>query len=306
MFRTSEIATLALAMSLPIAACEGNTTATEYGTVSLKLTDGNGPEITEARVTFTDIYLQGDNGEADPPGTRTYLMEDGNEEYELTNLQGAVADLVTGAEVPEGDYGQLRIVLGDACIVTSDGVYSSSPEYTACGEPSGTINMTSTQNSGLKVLLHGLHVVGGSQEVLLLDFVVNESFIRQAGNSNHYNFHGVVHGADISLTGGLTAALVLADTVELPGEMGLGDFSATMIPAEGDSARVLFADNGSGVYEVNFGYEQPDMSYTLRLNGPDGLVFTSDPAAEQTLTLSSGETGTVSWTVTSATAAETP
>ncbi len=300
MFRTSGLAALAVALILPLAGCDGNTTANDYGTVSLKLTDANGDEIQEAWVTFTDIYLQGDDGEADPPGTRVYLLEDSDQEFELTSLAGAVADLATGADVPEGDYGQLRVVLGDACIITGAGVFSSSPDYTKCGEPTGTINMTSTGNSGIKVLLHGLHVTGGTQQILLLDFVVNESFLHETGNPNRYNLHAVVHAADISVTGGFDITLADPDAL-LPSPFTPADFSVTMTPAEGDEETAAFTDDdGDQVFEAHFQYEQPGMDYTLTLNGPAGVTFTTEPAAVQTLTLGSAQAQTVAWVITAA------
>lgn len=292
--RTMGIAALALALTLPMAACDDGTDA-EFGEVSILLTDANDSEISEAWVTFTDIYLQGENGQADPEGSREYLLEGGLEEHELTSLAGEVENLVVGQTVAAGSYGQLRVVLGDACIVTPDGVFSSSTEYTKCGTPTGDINLTSTDESGWKVQLNGL-TVGGDQEVILLDFLVDESFFRQTGNANKYNLFPVIKGADVGLTGGFAVSLADPDGL-LPDGTGLDAFSVTMEPAEGDVETVAFvlADE---VYGADFDYELPGQSYTLTLVAPDGLTVTVDPVSPQVVELTSGETVVIEWVIT--------
>lgn len=296
--RTMGLATLVLALTLPLASCDGGT-GSEFGTVSLMLTDANESGISEARVTFTDIYLQGESGESDPESGRVYLMQDGLEEHELTSLSGKVAELVVGATVPAGSYGQLRVVLGDACIVTPDGVFSSSASYTSCGTPTGTINLTSTSTSGWKVQLNGL-VVQGSQEVVLLDFIVDESFFRAtAGPANLFTLNPVIKGADISLTGGFAVTLADPDGL-LPEGRTLDEFSVMMEPAEGDAETVPFALDGDA-FTAAFDYEMPGQAYQFTLIAPDGLAITVTPASPASLELDSGETGTVDWVITDVT-----
>lgn len=295
--RTKGFATLALALTLPVAACDSGTDA-EFGSISLMLTDANESEITEAWVTFTDIYLQGENGESDPEGSREYLLQDGLEEHELTSLQGEVAALVEGVTVPTGSYGQLRVVLGDACVVTPDGVYSSSQDYVKCGTPTGQINLTSTGTSGWKVLLNGL-VVEGSQEILLLDFVVDESFFRAtAGPAGLFTLNPVIKGADISLTGGFVVSIADPDAL-LPEGRTLDELSVTMQPAEGDAETVVFAyDADAEAFLAAFEYELPGQAYEFTLVTPEGLSVTVAPASPATLELASGQTATLDWIIT--------
>ena len=298
--RMKGLGVLALALTLPLAACDDGNNP-EFGTVSLLLTDAADPEITEAWVTFTDIYLQGEGGDEDPADGRVYLFEDELHEFELTELQGEVAELVEGEEIPTGTYGQLRVVLGNACIVTADGsVYSSSESYTQCGTPDGRINLTSADESGWKVLLNGLEVDGG-QEVVLLDFMVDQSFFMAAGASGQYVLSPVIHGGEVTLTGGFDVSL--SDPDDLLTETGftLADFSVTMTPAEGDAETEAFLDDDEdGLFTADFEFETAGQSYTFLLEGPDGLEWTVEPAAEQTLELDSGETVDIDWVITSA------
>lgn len=301
--RTRGIATLALALTLPVAACDDGTD-TEFGSVTIQLTDAPGEEILEAWVTITDIYLQGETGEADPAGSRVYLLEDAVETHELLSLANDVENLVVGQEVPTGTYGQLRIIISDGCILTADGsVYTSSPAFDRCGTGTGTLQMPSFEQTGAKVLLNGLQVDGG-QQILLLDFNVEDSFGRAAGLSNMWVMQPVIHASDISLTAGVEVTLS-AGEVELPVGFELSDFSATLDPMVGDSSRVTFVEGDTqGVYEVSFRFLLPDNGpFEVRLNSPDALVVTVDPDAAATLNLTSGETGSVDWVLQSATEA---
>lgn len=295
--RTKGFAALALALTLPVAACDSGTDA-DFGKVSLMLTDANESEITEAWVAFTDIYLQGGDGEADPEGGREYLLQDGYEEYELTDLQGAVATMVEGVTVPAGHYGQLRVVVADACAVTPDGVYSSSEDYIACGTPTGVVNLTSTGTSGWKVLLNGLEVQG-DQEVVLLDFVVDESFFREtSGSGTHFVLNPVIKGALMELTGGFAVTLDDPDAL-LPEGRTLDEFGVTMQPAQGDAETVDFVADGEGnPFVAGFDYEMPGQSYEFTLNAPADLTVTVAPASPSTLELASGEVGSLDWVIT--------
>jgi hypothetical protein len=291
--------TAALALVGAIAGCDDATDA-RFGSVSILLTDAPG-EVVEAWVTITDIYLQGRGGEDDPPGGRVYLMQGGDETHELLSLSNSVAELVSGQEVPTGHYGQLRVVLSGGCIVTAGGeVYASSTGYDLCGARTGTLHMPSFGQSGAKVLLHGLQVTSGEQAILL-DFDVSQSFGHQAGASGMWVMNPVIHGAEVTLTSGVAVTLG-AGEVTLPEGFGLGDFSATLTPAEGDTSRLAFG-LVDGVYRANFRYLIPTNGpFQVRLNVPTGLSAEVTPASPQSVSPASGETATVNWVLQSATA----
>ena len=307
--RTKGSAMLALLLLLPLAACDTGTDA-EFGSMSILLTDAVDDEVTEAWVTITDIYLQEESGEMDPENSRVPLMEDAEETVELTSLANQVSGLVHGVTVPAGTYDQLRLVISDGCIVVNDGsaetIYRSSPGYDWCdpdeGEPSyATLHMPSYAQSGAKILLHHYEVTNGEHSILL-DFDVSESYGRLAGNSGMWVMHPVIHWAEVSLTGAAEVTLS-AGEVELPGETGLDDFSATLTPTEGDPKTEAFAYNDTDdVYEVLFDFLIPDNGpFEIELMAPEGLTVTVDPASPQIVEPGSGETVTVDWTLQSAT-----
>lgn len=302
--RTKGIATLALLLTLPVAACD-NGMDTEFGTMSIQLTDAAGDQVVEAWVTFTDIYLQAEAGDNDPEGSRYYLLQDGSETEELLSLADTVADLVVGQEVPTGTYGQLRVVISDGCVITDENtVFSSSPDYDLCGTNSdgtvGILQMPSFAETGVKVLLNGLEVTGG-QQILLLDFDVSQSFGRDAAASNMWVMQPVIHTSDISLTVGIAVTLSASDGT-LPAGYTLGDFSATMVPTIGDQSTVDFTGaEGDETFDAAFRFLLPDNGpFDVQLNSPDGLFVDVSPDSPVTVSPASGETAEVNWVIESA------
>ncbi len=187
---------LALAAATVLASCgdgagPGGTTA-----LSIRLTDAPG-DIQHAFVTVTEIHLIGEDGRL--------VLRDEPYTTDLLTLAGTTTDLVTEAEVPSGTYTELRLVISGACIAVENesggtDIYTTT-EYDSdpCGGPAtGTLIAPSFSQSGLKVVLDAsaLEIVG-AQKILLVDFDVEQSFGRQAGQSGRWVMHPVVTGGEI-------------------------------------------------------------------------------------------------------------
>jgi hypothetical protein len=287
---------LMLALALPMTACDDVATDSRHGTVSVLLTDAPG-DVVEAWVTFTDIYFQGQGGEDDPPMGRVYLLEDGDETHELLSLANSVAEVVRDAVVPTGTYGQLRVVISDACIVTEAGaVYASSADYDLCGPRTGTLHMPSYRQTGLKVNLNGFQVTSGDH-ALLLDFDVSQSFGHQAGASGMWVMTPVIHGAAIQHAAAIEATLSAGEVV-LPDTVALSDFSVTLTPAEGDVLNAAFQEVDQ-VFVARFPYLIADNGpFELRVIAPEGFTVEVDPSSPRTESVASGETVRVDWVIT--------
>lgn len=307
--RAKGMATLALLLTLPVAACD-DTTDTQFGSVSIQLTDAPGDHVVKAWVTITDIYLQEEPGDADPADSRFYLLENASETHELLSLANDVATLVAGATVPAGTYGQLRIAISEGCLITdANEVYASpgyevyaSPDDDGCVTPDGELQMPSYRDSGVKVLLNGLDIAE-DQENVLLDFDVSQSFGKATGNGTRWVMDPVIKGAEVSLAAGVDVSLS-DGTVTLPSGYSLGDFDAMLTPnGGGDAAGVAFTDDDSdGVFEVSFRFLMPeDGPFEVHLIGPDGLDFTVNPATPAWPSPAAGETARVDWVLQSAT-----
>jgi Domain of unknown function (DUF4382) len=190
---------LALAALTALASCGDGAGPGGTTDLSIKLTDAPG-DIQHAFVTITEIHLMGEQGRL--------VLRDEPYTADLLTLAGQTADLVTDAEVPSGTYSQLRFVISGACIAVeneSGGTdiyttldYDSDP----CGGPAtGTLIAPSYAQSGLKVVLDAdaLAIVGAEQ-ILLVDFDVEQSFGHPAGQSEQWVMHPVVTGGVIEAT----------------------------------------------------------------------------------------------------------
>ncbi|MEJ2215522.1 MAG: DUF4382 domain-containing protein [Gemmatimonadota bacterium] len=305
------LATLTV-LALPLAACDTGTSLPANGSVSIQLTDAPG-DLQAAVVTISDVYLQGSATEDSASG-RVHLLQD-TMTTNLLTLSDSVADLVQGATVPSGTYGQLRFVVDGGYIVVDNGDGTSSV-YATAGYPlpdtlqaTGTLQCPSCAQTGIKVSLPGGLTVNGDQNVVLVDFDVSESYGHEAGLSGAWVMHPALKATRVQLTSSVQAKVQLADSVTLPMVNGqpvtLGDFQAELKGANADAAvsgeRVALADpDSNGVYTATFTFVVPG-DYTVGLVPPDSVDVTTDPVLPAPVTVSSDQQAAVSATVTSAT-----
>jgi len=272
--------------------------------LSIRLTDAAG-DIRAATVTISEIYLQGEGG-------RVVLLDE-PVTTDLVTLANDTRDLVDGAIVPEGRYSELRFVItgGFVEVENEDGstsIYSSSADYE--GLPGGAVvagelQMPSLGASGLKVKFGGQDAldVEGEQQILLVDFDVAQSFGQAAGNSARWVMNPVIKGADLTVSGGLTAELILGQNVTLPSiasdQQTLEDISAVLTNEDGSDETLALTGSGNTA-SAEFRFLLPG-TYTLRFATPVGMTIVTDPATPRTVTVDEGRNVTVTTTVTSAT-----
>ena len=280
---------LALALTLPLAACDDSHGAGSPGTLSLNLTDAPG-DFAEAWVQIDRIELVGESDESE--GGAVVLMDSPVTE-ELVALANDLELLVNEAVVPAGRYSQLRMVISEACLKVEEeeeaySVYGSSESFSNenCGAWDGDLQMPSYGTSGLKIgVPGGAMEVDGESRILLLDFDVHESFGRLAGGSGMWVMDPNVRAEDMSFASTLTVTLADGDG-SLAGAGGaLSEFEAHL-----DEEVVAFADaDEDGTWTATFFPLLPDM-YTLSIETAEGVTyeFTLTPSSPQSVTLASG------------------
>lgn len=296
--RTKGMATLILLLlTLPVAAFD-NTMDVEPDSASIHLTDAD-VAVVEAWATVTDVYLQPAPGDAEEVGAPAYLLQGAAQSQPLMSLENQVAGMFQTALVPAGRYNQLRIVMTEGCLRTDAGTVYATAGYEECGPADGVLNMPSYASVGLKILLNEIEV-GDAGSAVTLSFDLSQAFGRATGKS--WTMHPVIQGAGINLMAGVGATLS-PGSVSLPSSVDLADFSATLLPAAGDSSRVGFADTDSdGVYELSFEARYPeDGPFDVRLNAPEDVSITVSPSSPATVSPPGGETATVDWVLQSVT-----
>lgn len=166
--------------------------------VSVFLTDAPG-DVLEAVVTIDQIYLQGGEGEGETGGRVNLLTAPVT--VDLLTLADEWMPLVEGAEIPDGQYGQLRFVISGAYLrveeAEGDRIFATSADYDGLpegAEVGGTLQTPSFGQSGLKVNFAGGLAID-AETTLLVDFDVADSFGKEAGQSGKWVMHPVLKGS---------------------------------------------------------------------------------------------------------------
>lgn len=299
---------LALALALPMVGCGDSTGAEGDTTLTVLLTDAAG-DLQQAWVTIDRVELMGEGG-SEP------LMVDPIT-IDLIAWANDAVELVEKAPVPEGSYAQLRLVISEGCLVTSEGQHFASSGFEAldapveCGSPDGDLQMPSYAQSGLKINLPGGLLDAPGDQALLLDFVVPESFSHQAGNAEKWVMHPVIKADDARFTGTIRVELIKNGDFEFPEVDPDGDGGDDPRPATLADFQALLTGEMPMVFEAGTDPEDP-FTATFFFLVPDtyvasvGLVvdglmdFTVNAVTGPSVDLGSGETQTVQFELTCA------
>lgn len=167
--RTLRYAAFGLAIAIPIftIGCDNSSTE-EAGSarVRLLLTDAPFPFdlVSEANVVITDVMLKGS-------GADSVLLSDGDQSFNLLDLQNGITAPLADLEVAAGTYSQLRIRVSDSAKV----ILNDASEF--------DLKIPSGSQSGIKVLLGNIELQDGDLAQITVDFDVEDSFVVQ-GNPN--------------------------------------------------------------------------------------------------------------------------
>ena len=290
---------LLLALAPVAAACSDTSGPGGNHRLSLHLTDAPG-DFLSAVVTIEEIYLQGADGRVTLSNTPTTV--------DLVDLANSTAEIVDDAVVPAGVYSELRFVISGAYIEVENAsggsdIYATSGSYAGLPQGAlvtGSLQMPSFAQSGLKVeLVDGELEVTADQDILV-DFDVSESFGHLAGQSGMWVMHPVVKGGEITLAGTVVVTLNLGTNVTLPSVNGtqqtLGHFKADL-----DGEIVDFTDpDANGTFEARFRFLLPG-TYELDIVPPTGVVVTTNPVMPVSLDVTAGATVTQAVTIATAT-----
>lgn len=285
---------LSFAVALGFAACDESPTGDEAGSMTLMLTDAPA-DFRRAIVTIERVELlggDGDDGESSEGGDRIVLLDE-PWTGDLLELSNDVAELTREITVPGGSYSQLRFIISGGCIEVETEAGSdvhASSGYLECGAADGNLQMPSFGSSGLKVNLPGGFRIDGEHRIVLVDFDVSESFGHVAGSSGQWVMHPVIRATEVVLSGNLDVALLVPDSVELPGEISADSFAVRL----DDEPAVPVID---GI--ASFGFLVPG-TYSIELVVPEGVTVTTDPELPLEIDIGSAADATAEITITSA------
>lgn len=260
--------------TLMMSCSDDNEVASDYGKLSVKLTDAPFPHdlVAEANVTIfkVDARYKGDINLDDEmiDSTSTTVETDGDNPFivlmeeevqvNLLELTNGVTKNLADIDVPVGTYDLIRVYVEGINVVLKDGTTYD-------------LKVPSGSQSGIKIFIKpGLNVSGGLTSDLLLDFDVSRSFVAKGGTQNitGFNFKPVIKASNMS-TAGTLAGIV----TELQEE--------TLLGVEGAQIAVFVADtlNTTTFSDVDGSYMLMGLdagSYTVEVEKEGYIMQTAD------------------------------
>ncbi len=261
MFRTNWLRnSLFLAVtSALVAGCNGSSSGSDTGRLSLNVTDAPVDSASKVVVSFSGVELQSG-------GSRTEILFDEPRTIDLLALQGSnSANLLGGQELPAGEYQWMRLLVN----AEQDSVLDSYIEF-----EDGSVqelSVPSGSQTGLK-LVRGFTLLAGGSADFTIDFDLRKSVVDPKGgqgmhlkpalrlidNAQSGTITGTVAGeliasacADASLDAGAVYAFVGSDAVadDVDGDAG-------------DPLTSALINENEGVYSYELGF-MPVGTYTL-------------------------------------------
>lgn len=240
-------------LSLFFTRCDNND-STGTARVTVRVTDGPGEDYDEVNVEVLDVLIKNSSDPSDQGwvsiGDETQVGE--GKTYDLLKLTGGVNALLADEEVPSGNLGQIRLLLGDDNTVVKDGV-----EY--------DLKTPSAQQSGLKLKVNQT-LESGKPYVFLLDFDVEHSVVVQAGASPIYNLHPVIRVSTTATSGGIKGT-VTPIGVQVLASVQVGEGAGAITITAGANAL-------TGVFQLN-GIPEGTYTVTLTPDPTSGYVVTT-------------------------------
>lgn len=273
--KSNIFATAIIALSTLMLSCsEDNDVTSDYGRLSVKLTDAPFPHdlVAEANVTIfkVDARYKGDvkldddmidststTVETDGDNRFIVLMED-EVQVNLLELTNGVTQNMADIDVPVGTYDLIRVYVEGINVVLKDGTTYD-------------LKVPSGSQSGIKVFIKpGLTVSGGLTSDLLLDFDVSRSFVAKGGTQNitGFNFKPVIKASNMSTTGTLAGIVT-----ELQEETRIGVEGAQIAVFVADTLNTTTFSDIDGSYML-MGLETA--SYTVEVEKEGYIMQTVD------------------------------
>lgn len=278
----------ALVLSIGAAACGESTGVAGDAAIRVLLTDAPSDYIDSAFVDIGAVELIGS-------GAPITLTDNGTDGFvDLLDLQGTATMLLADADIPAGDYAQLRLIVESARVVLAEGYEFND------GTTSKSLMVPSGAQTGIKLNLSGADggegsgplTIASGETVLVLDFDVNQSFVLQ-GQPGTGGFTGVIFRPTIRVVAFDVAASVSGTvTTGVDGASGAG-LVVSAEPVVGSTLEPYQSDTGTAVTDENGAYTIYFLvpgSYAVSVDAGEG--FTTTPTSTDVeLANSENETG---------------
>jgi len=221
------------------------------GTLNIQITDAPYPLdlIAEARVTIDKIEVHVSDSPTEDSGFLTLPLA-APKTFNLLDLRGGVTETLVNADLSEGTYGQIRLVVSSAYIKLNDG-----------REP--VLDVPSGGQSGIKIFPNPPITVTGTE--LILDFDVGQSFLpipaapKKAEEIEKFKFHPVIRVVNSTSTGSISGTVTNQNDASPIEDATLAAFEGTIEVASTSSksdGSYLLSGLPAGTYDITASHSE--------------------------------------------------
>ena len=220
----------------------------ELGSLSLIVTDAplDHAMVEESLIRIDKVRIHDDAADDD---SGFDVLYDGEPiEMDLVALRNGLTELLVRADLPAGDYRQLRLHVSSARLELVNGnVYTTED---------GSLKLSSQGTSGFKVFLDPpVHVSSGLNSEVLLDFDLSKTFkpipANDPMNANSFRLHPVIRVSNLTESGEFRGIVFVDDGQG--GLIGLENASVYVMPpgeSDTDLSVASTASNADGTYAI--------------------------------------------------------
>jgi hypothetical protein len=192
------------------------------------------------------------NNSADAEGGWVVISEP-NERYNLLELVNGANVVLGEADLDEGTYQQIRLILG-------------SDNNIVIGEDSYPLMVPSGQQTGIKLNVDA-EIIAGITYTLLLDFDAQRSVVQQ-GATGSYALQPVIRAMNEALTGNITGSVEPAVDGAWVRALSDGEVVAATQTVESGAFTLVGVSDGFYTVTINAGgsfepFEQPDVEVKI-------------------------------------------
>jgi len=180
----------------------GSSSSDSTGTISMSLTDEPASEYSAFYITINDIQVHLKGNENDDENWRSVAAPTLPKTFNIKDLTAGVREEIGLADLPVGDYTQMRLIIGDT---PDDGINIEGESHESTGFANYVIDQNgeyhelkipSGYQTGFKIV-HGFSISTEQTTELLLDFVASQSVVI-AGNSGKWLLKPTIKVGDMA------------------------------------------------------------------------------------------------------------
>lgn len=260
-----------LLLATGLAACGDSAGVDGDASVRVLMTDAPSDYVDSAWVDIGAVELI-PAGEGSP----VLLAVDGTDGFvDLLDLQGGVTALIADADIPAGDYSQLRLIVEDARVALAEGY-----EFTD-GSTSKSLFVPSGAQTGIKLNLAGSAgeddggplTIATGETVLVLDFDVNQSFVIQGDPEAAAGINDILFTPTIRVVAQDVAASVSGTVSTTVTGASVAGLVVKAEPTDEGSLEAYQSRTGTAVTDENG-------AYTIHFLVPGSYAVSIDDAGE--------------------------